>query len=128
MNERTKNRWGVAAVMTVVSLIPAGMVTAVVLGARGADPADGPAVTPAAVQADGSSRSEGLTASVADETPLNMTEQHHAMMDQMRASVSATMTNLMNNDPMWTTMRSSAVIADLEKHEQDIDRMLARGN
>lgn len=127
MNEKTKNGWVLAATMTAVSLIPAGIVTAVVLGAQGADTADVPAVTSPVVQADGSSPSGALTGSAINETPPDMTEQHHAMMDQMRASVSATMTNLMNNDQMWKTFRSSALIADLEKHQQDIDRMLASG-
>ena len=36
------------------------------------------------------------------------------MMDQMRASLDASMNELMNRDA-------------LERHEQDIDRMLARG-
>ncbi len=40
---------------------------------------------------------------------------------------SATVNELMNRDPMWQMMRSSAVIADLEKHEQNIDRMLGLG-
>ena len=49
------------------------------------------------------------------------------MMDQMRVSVSEAMTNLMNTDPMWQMMRSGAFLVALEQHEQDIDRMLARG-
>ena len=49
------------------------------------------------------------------------------MTDQMRASVSATMNELMNRDPMWQMMRSTALIADLEKHDQDIARMLGLG-
>jgi tRNA U34 5-carboxymethylaminomethyl modifying enzyme MnmG/GidA len=127
VNENTKHTWVVAATMTALSLIPAGVVTAVVVGARGADSAHTPAVTSPAAQTDDSSRSERLRASVTDQSNLDMTEQHHAMMEQMRTSVSATMTNLMNSDPMWKTMRSSAIIADLEEHEQDIDTMLARG-
>jgi hypothetical protein len=56
-----------------------------------------------------------------------MTEQHHVMIDQMRTSVSAPMNELMSRDPMWQMMRSTDFIAEFEKHEQDIDRMLARG-
>jgi hypothetical protein len=56
-----------------------------------------------------------------------MVQQHQAMMDQMRASLSPAMADLMNRDPMWQMMRSGAFIALLEEHEQDIDRMLGRG-
>lgn len=128
MNERTKNNWMLAATMAVVILVSAGMVTAVVLGARGADTMGTPAVTASVVKTVAASASEEPAASVIEKTSLDMREQHQAMMDQMRASVSATMMNLMNSDPMWRTMRSSALIADLEKHEQEIDRMLASGS
>lgn len=128
MNERTKNNWMLAATMAVVILVSAGMVTAVVLGARGADTTGTLAVTASVVKTVAASASEEPAASVIEKTSLDMREQHQAMMDQMRASVSATMTNLMNSDPMWRTMRSSALIADLEKHEQEIDRMLASGS
>lgn len=117
-----------AATMAVVILVSAGMVTAVVLGARGADTMGTPAVTASVVKTVAASASEEPAASVIEKTSLDMREQHQAMMDQMRASVSATMMNLMNSDPMWRTMRSSALIADLEKHEQEIDRMLASGS
>lgn len=128
MNERTKNNWMLAATMAVVILVSAGMVTAVVLGARGADTMGTPAVTASVVKTVAASASEEPAASVIEKTSLDMREQHQAMMDQMRASVSATMMNLMNSDPMWRTMRSSALIADLEKHDQEIDRMLASGS
>ena len=128
MNERTKNNWMLAATMAVVILVSAGMVTAVVLGARGADTMGTPAVTASVVKTVAASASGEPAASVIEKTSLDMREQHQAMMDQMRASVSATMMNLMNSDPMWRTMRSSALIADLEKHEQEIDRMLASGS
>lgn len=128
MNERTKNNWMLAATMAVVILVSAGMVTAVVLGARGADTTGTLAVTASVVKTVAASASEEPAASVIEKTSLDMREQHQAMMDQMRASVSATMMNLMNSDPMWRTMRSSALIADLEKHEQEIDRMLASGS
>lgn len=125
MNERAKNNWILAAVMTAFTLVPAGMVTAVLIGARGADPPD--ARTPRSAAQSADIPVERVSAPVTVQSPLDMTQQHHAMMDQMRASVSATMNQLMNSDPMWQMMRSSALIADLEKHEQEIDLMLARG-
>lgn len=56
-----------------------------------------------------------------------MVEQHQAMMDQMRASATPQMLELMNNDPMWQMMRSGEYLRLLEEHEANIDRMLARG-
>ena len=56
-----------------------------------------------------------------------MIQLHDSMMDQMRASLDASMNELMNRDPMWQMMRSSTYLDALESHEQDIDRMLARG-
>ncbi len=127
MNERAKSNWFLAATMAAATLVPAGMVTAVLVGARGPDPADTPAASLLAAQSAADTPTEQVSAPIIVENPLDMTQQHHAMMDQMRASVSATMNELMNRDPMWQMMRSSDFIADFEKHEQDIDRMLARG-
>lgn len=127
MNGSTKSKWYFAATMAVVTLVPAGMVSAVLIGARGADPADAFVPSVSVAQSPVGSATEQESAPVIVERPLDMTQQHHAMMDQMRASVSATMNELMNRDPMWQMMRSTAFIADLEKHEQDIDRMLGLG-
>ena len=127
MNEPTKSKWFFAATIAAVTLVPAGMVTAVLVGARGDDPADARAPSVSVAQPPAGSATEQVSAPVIVRSPLDMTQQHHAMMDQMRASVSATMNELMNREPMWQMLRSTAFIADLEKHEQDIDRMLARG-
>ena len=127
MNDSTQSKWFFAATMAVVTLVPAGMVAAVLVGARGADPADARAPSVSVAQPPRGSATEQVSAPIIVRSPLDMTQQHHAMMDQMRASVSATMNELMNRDPMWQMMRSPALIADLEKHEQDIDRMLGLG-
>jgi hypothetical protein len=56
-----------------------------------------------------------------------MVEQHQAMMDVMRVNAPPEMLRLMNEDPMWQMMRSGDYVRLLEQHEQNIDRMLARG-
>ena len=56
-----------------------------------------------------------------------MVEAHQAMMDQMRVSATPQMLELMNTDPMWQMMRSGEYSRLLEEHEENIDRMLARG-
>lgn len=128
MKEPMKNKWFLAATMAALTMVPAGVVTAVLVGASAPDPADTRAPPVSVAQSPASIATEQLSAPVIVQSSLNMTEQHHAMMDQMRASVSATMIELMNRDPMWQMMRSSALIADLEKHEQEIDRMLGLGD
>lgn len=40
MNDRTKSNWGLAATMTALTLLPVGLVAALLVGARGPDPAD----------------------------------------------------------------------------------------
>ena len=56
-----------------------------------------------------------------------MVEAHQAMMDQMRVNATPQMLQLMNSDPMWQMMRSGEYVRLLEEHEENIDRMLARG-
>lgn len=127
MNERSRNNWFVAGTMMAVTLVPVLIVMTVLIGARGPDPADARAPdTPAAAPSDVSAVPLGA-APVAVDSPTAMVEQHQAMMDQMRVSVSPAMNEMMNGDPMWQMMRSGAFVALLEEHEQDIDRMLARG-
>ena len=58
---------------------------------------------------------------------LSMVDRHQPMMDQMRVSATPQMLQLMDTDPMWQMMRSGAYVQVLEEHEDDIDRMLARG-
>ena len=95
MNERAKSNWLVAATRAAVTLVPAGMVTAVLVGARGPDPADIPAASLSSAQPAADTPTEQLSVPIDVQSPLDMTEQHHAMMDQMRASVSASMNELM---------------------------------
>lgn len=126
MKETTKSRWFLAATVAALTLLPVGMVSAVLVGASEPDPAhvNTPSVSVARPPSD--TAPEAVSAPIIVRSSPDMIQQHHAMMDWMRSSVSATMTDLMNNDPMWQMMRSSAFIADLEQHEQDIDRMLGR--
>lgn len=124
MRDSTKTKWFSAVGVSALILVPVGLVTAVLVGARGADPADSFAAPASTTQ---TSSTPQVSAPVVLQNPLNMTQQHDAMMDQMRVSVTATMNELMNRDPMWQMMRSTTLIADLEKHERDIDRMLGRG-
>ncbi len=127
MNEPTKDKWFLAATLAAVTLVPTGIVSAVFVGASGPDPADTYPPRVSVAQSPSGVATEAMSAPVIVRSPPDMIQQHHAMMDQMRSSVSATMNELMNSDPMWQMMRSSALIADLERHEQDIDRMLGRG-
>lgn len=126
MSERSRANWIVAATMAVAILVPAATVAGVLVGARGPDPADArtPATSPAPVQ---NEALPGPLEATAAANPPNMIQLHDSMMDQMRASLDASMNELMNRDPMWQMMRSSTYLAALEKHEQEIDRMLARG-
>ena len=127
MNEPTRSKWFLAATLAAVALVPVGMVSAVFAGASGTDPADTYPPRVSVTQSPTGIATEAMSAPVIVQSPPDMIQQHHAMMDQMRSSVSATMNELMNSDPMWQMMRSSALIGDLEQHEQDIDRMLGRG-
>lgn len=127
MNGSTKSKWYLAATFAAVTLVPVGMVSAVLFGANGPDPVHSNPPRVSVAQAPSGIATEAVSAPIIVRSPPDMIEQHHAMMDQMRASVSETMNALMNSDPMWRMMRSSALIADFERHEQDIDRMLGRG-
>ncbi len=124
MKESAKSTWFSVAALAAVTLVPLGLVGAVLVGARGPDPSDSFAAHVSTTQSPATPRA---SMPVFGQSPLDMTEQHHEMTDQMRASVSATMNELMNRDPMWQMMRSTALIADLEKHDQDIARMLGLG-
>lgn len=125
MSETSRANWTVAAAIAVAVLVPGGMVAGVLIGARGPDPADAraPAASLAPVQRDASAAPPAANAV----NPPDMIDVHDSMMDQMRASLNPSMNDLMNRDPMWRMMRSSTFIPALQDHEQDIDRMLARG-
>ncbi|MEK7425086.1 MAG: hypothetical protein AAB131_14745 [Actinomycetota bacterium] len=124
MSDRTRSTWFVAGTMIGLTLVPVLIVVGVLVGARGPDPSDArvPATT---ARSEVPSGQQPATAPIDSTTA--MVQQHQAMMDQMRASLSPAMADLMNRDPMWQMMRSGAFIALLEEHEQDIDRMLGRG-
>ena len=128
MSERSRSNWVVATTMTAILLVPLLIVVAVVIGARGADPADtgAPPLSQAVPTAQNESPTKHEATAVAGDGLARMVQQHQAMMDQMRVSLSPTMTEQMNRDPMWQMMRSGAFIPLLQAHEDDIDRMLAR--
>lgn len=101
-----------AAFMGLVVLVPAATVVGVLVGARGPDPSD--TRPPAASLPILNDAPAGALEPTAAVNPPNMIQLPDSMMDQMRASLDASMNELMNRDA-------------LERHEQDIDRMLARG-
>lgn len=127
MSERSRSNWVVATTMTAILLVPLLIVVAVIIGARAADPADiGAPVSRAVPIAQNESPTKPAATAVAVDSLAAMVQQHQAMMDQMRVSLSPTMTEQMNRDPMWQMMRSGAFIPFLQAHEDDIDRMLGR--
>jgi hypothetical protein len=123
--DRTNAAWLMVAGVVTMLLVPTIVVASVLVGTRGSDSADAPVrpVTPTVVADTGA---DSLLDMEATGQLSTMVEQHQAMMDQMRASASPAMLQLMNSDPMWQMMRSGAYTGLLEQHEGDIDRMLAR--
>ena len=57
----------------------------------------------------------------------DMAERHRQMLERMQQDASPAMLELMNNDPMWQMMRSGEWARLDEEHQEDIDRMLGRG-
>lgn len=57
----------------------------------------------------------------------DVAERHRQMLEQMQTNASPQMLDLMNNDPMWQMMRSGEWARLDEEHQEDIDRMLGRG-
>ena len=57
-------------------------------------------------------------------TMATMLKEHQNMMEQMRASVSPQMLQLMDKDPMWKSMRSGEFTQMMQDQQQQIDRML----
>jgi len=127
VNDRTRGNLFSAAMTAALALVLVGIVGAVLVGTSAPDPPDAIAVRSLPALFSANVPTERVSAPVIVQNIADMSQQHHSMMDQMRASVSPAMDLLMNRDPMWQMMRSSAYIADFERHEQDIDRMLARG-
>ena len=124
----SRRRIVVGAVLFLV--LPVFIVAGVLIGASGPD--DG-----SAVRATRTSTVEwpATTPELADDKfaaleaggdVRTMVERHQAMMDEMRATATPQMLELMNDDPMWQMMRSGEYIRLLEEHEENIDRMLGR--
>lgn len=119
----------VGAVFAFVAL-PVLIVVGVLIGARGGDDptaARMTTTTAAPVPTTEVPAQDRLAALEADGGARTMVEAHQAMMDQMRVNATPQMLQLMNSDPMWQMMRSGEYIRLLEEHEENIDRMLARG-
>lgn len=55
-----------------------------------------------------------------------MLQQHQVMMQQMQASASPQMLEIMRTDPMWQMLESGEAIKEMEQHQADINRMLAQ--
>jgi hypothetical protein len=127
MEEHSTHRWFVVIAVAAMTLLPAATVAGVLIGAKGPD-SEHTLAPPAAAVTRPSVGSQAVQGApdIVDRT-LDMLGPHQTMMDQMRVSVSEAMNDLMNRDPMWQMMRSGTFLAALEQHEQDIDRMLARG-
>ena len=49
-----------------------------------------------------------------------MLQQHQAMMQQMQASASPQMLEIMRKDPMWQMLDSGELIKEMERHQNDI--------
>ena len=131
MEQERRNTWIVLGAMAAFTLVPVLIVVGVLIGASEGD--DGTAapmtttttVTPPATTED--LAGDRLTALEASGDARTMVEQHQGMMDQMRVNATPQMLELMNSDPMWQMMRSGEYVRLLEEHEENIDRMLARG-
>ena len=127
MKKNSTHSWFVVIAVAAMTLLPAAMVTGVLIGASGTDSEHTVAAPISAVSRPSVGSQPAQRVPVIVDRTLDMLGPHQTMMDQMRVSVSEAMTNLMNTDPMWQMMRSGAFLVALEQHEQDIDRMLARG-
>ena len=57
-------------------------------------------------------------------TMSTMLKEHQNMMEQMRAGLSPQMSQLMDADPMWKSMRSGDFTRMMQDQQQQIDRML----
>jgi hypothetical protein len=55
----------------------------------------------------------------------DMLQQHQQMMEQMQNGMSPQMVQLMRDDPMWQMLDSGEAIELMEKHQGDIEQMLA---
>lgn len=120
----------VGAVFAFVAL-PVLIVVGVLIGAGGGDyPTATPmttTTTAAPVPTTEAPTEDRLATMEAGGRARTMVEAHQAMMDQMRVNATPQMLQLMNSDPMWQMMRSGEYVRLLEEHEENIDRMLARG-
>ena len=131
MEQERRNTWIVLGAMVAFTLVPVLIVVGVLIGASGGDDGVSAPMTttttappPVTTEDLGDDRFTSMEASGDART---MVEQHQAMMDQMRVNATPAMLQLMNSDPMWQMMRSGEYIRLLEEHEENIDRMLARG-
>lgn len=57
-----------------------------------------------------------------------MLDQHQAMMERMRVGVTPEMLAMMDADPMWQAMRTGEFADLMEEHQDEINRMLGRGD
>ena len=61
-----------------------------------------------------------------DSGTYNMSMDISGMMQQMQASASPQMLEIMRKDPMWQMLDSGELIKEMEKHQSDINRMTAQ--
>lgn len=133
MERERRTAWIVLGAMAAFALVPVLIVMGVLVGASGGDDdAAAPPMQTAAPPTVTTEDPEGpaddrLTVLEASGDARTMVEQHQAMMDQMRVNATPHMLEVMNSDPMWKMMRSGEYVQLLEEHEENLDRMLARG-
>jgi len=133
MEHDRRNTWIVLGAMAAFTLVPVLILVGVLISVSGGDrngttaPVLVPTVTSPPPANTNDLADDRLTALETSGDVRTMVEQHQAMMDQMRVSANPQMRQLMNSDPMWQMMRSGEYVRLLEEHEENIDRMLARG-
>ena len=101
MKKNSTHSWFVVIAVAAMTLLPAAMVTGVLIGASGTDSEHTVAAPTAAVSRPSVGSQPAQRVPVIVDRTLDMLGPHQTMMDQMRVSVSEAMTNLMNTDPMW---------------------------
>jgi hypothetical protein len=109
-----RHKWRWLALLAITAVV---LVTVAVAGVHSTSQA--PAAGTAAIMAPGHndiSTAEG-----------QMVAQHQQMTEQMRVDAAPGMLAMMNADPMWAQMRTGSFTRQLDKHQQQINRMLGLG-
>lgn len=130
MAQQRSITWIMVGAVFASLVLPVLIVVVVLIGGRGGDGTAAAPITTTTVAPVATTEAparDRLAELEADGDARTMVEAHQAMMDQMRVNATPQMLRLMNSDPMWQMMRSGEYVRLLEEHEENIDRMLARG-